>query len=309
MTTSPTVTCRDIDELLPVARQACILFFYECWKAKIKIFVTETYRSQERQNYLYAQGRTRPGNIVTWTLTSNHKSRLAWDIGAAQLDGNTNIYDSTILKKAGAIAKKLNIVWGGTWTNNLDYPHFEVPTTWKPPAGYTVSGKVSIPTRSTGAITVVGATNQLPNVDLGADKNTTDKEENKVGNYMPKISDATAPTLKTSFINTLKQALSDGRINDANWVKAAEDGTLSVVDTVLLLNHINRPPSVADMSSVTLKETAAKFVGNAIKDGHLSSTDWEKKAKDGTLSLVDLIGLQMTVDQRKVEKAAAQAKK
>ncbi|MGE7092614.1 hypothetical protein ACQKII_14440 [Lysinibacillus sp. NPDC048646] len=38
------------------------------------------YRSQARQNYLYAQGRTRPGPIVTLTLNSNHKSRLVWDI-------------------------------------------------------------------------------------------------------------------------------------------------------------------------------------------------------------------------------------
>ncbi|CAM5718911.1 hypothetical protein LSPH24S_04197 [Lysinibacillus sphaericus] len=79
--TSVTTTCRDLAELLPAAQTACRLLFQECYKAGIKnIFITETYRSQARQHYLYAQGRTRPGKIVTWTLKSNHKSRLAWDI-------------------------------------------------------------------------------------------------------------------------------------------------------------------------------------------------------------------------------------
>jgi len=82
MSVNVTTTCRDLAELLPAAQTACRLLFQECYKAGIKnIFITETYRSQERQKYLYAQGRTRPGQIVTWTLDSNHKSRLAWDIG------------------------------------------------------------------------------------------------------------------------------------------------------------------------------------------------------------------------------------
>ena len=78
---SVTTTCRDVAQLKQVAQTAVRLLFQECAKAGItNIFITETYRSQERQNYLYAQGRTRSGNIVTWTRTSNHSGRLAWDI-------------------------------------------------------------------------------------------------------------------------------------------------------------------------------------------------------------------------------------
>jgi len=52
MSISVTTTCRDIDELLPPARLAVQLLFQECYKAGIcNIFITETYRSQERQNY------------------------------------------------------------------------------------------------------------------------------------------------------------------------------------------------------------------------------------------------------------------
>jgi peptidoglycan L-alanyl-D-glutamate endopeptidase CwlK len=42
--------------------------------------VFEARRSQERQAFLYAQWRTRPGKIVTWTLTSKHKDWNAVDV-------------------------------------------------------------------------------------------------------------------------------------------------------------------------------------------------------------------------------------
>ncbi|PNB76413.1 hypothetical protein C1X30_33840 [Pseudomonas sp. FW305-BF6] len=64
--------CRDINELLPVAQKACKLFLEECKKANLDIFITETFRSQERQNLLYEQGRSLPGKKVTWTKSSNH---------------------------------------------------------------------------------------------------------------------------------------------------------------------------------------------------------------------------------------------
>ncbi|MEE3805853.1 hypothetical protein V2H29_02700 [Lysinibacillus fusiformis] len=51
--TSLTTTYREISKLLPAAQTACRLLFQESFKAGIKnIFITETYRSQERQKYL-----------------------------------------------------------------------------------------------------------------------------------------------------------------------------------------------------------------------------------------------------------------
>ncbi|WP_342512242.1 peptidoglycan-binding protein [Sporosarcina sp. FSL K6-1522] len=132
---SVTTSNRDINALHPVAQQACRLFLQECEKAGVKIFITETYRSQERQNYLYAQGRTRPGKIVTWTLNSNHKSKLAWDIAVIP---PANLYDVVTLNRAGAIARKLGITWGGDWKYNIDRPHFEVKSSWRAPANDTV---------------------------------------------------------------------------------------------------------------------------------------------------------------------------
>lgn len=141
-----TQTIRDLSELLPAAEQACRLLFQECYKAGIQnIFISETYRPQERQNYLYAQGRSRSGPIVTWTKTSRHTSRLAWDIACSS---PAALYDTELLTSVGAIARKLNITWGGDWENNIDRPHFEVQKTWTMPNEYKMEGHVIVPSNS-----------------------------------------------------------------------------------------------------------------------------------------------------------------
>lgn len=75
-----TKACRDIGALLPAAQAACRAFLRECEREGLAVLITETYRTQERQDYLYAQGRTRAGTIITWTRKSRHTGRLAWDV-------------------------------------------------------------------------------------------------------------------------------------------------------------------------------------------------------------------------------------
>ena len=118
---------RDIKSLQPIAQKACELFLNECKKKNIPIFITETHRSQARQDYLYEQGRTRPGQIVTWTKNSNHTSGYAWDIA---VNPPHDLYDAQIIAKAGEVAKALGIEWGGTWKEK-DTPHFQVDKNWK----------------------------------------------------------------------------------------------------------------------------------------------------------------------------------
>ena len=129
---SITETCRDISELTPVAQTACNLFMQKCKEQGLNVLITETYRSQERQNYLYEQGRTRPGNKVTWTRSSRHTSRRAWDI-CKNVKGQ-EYSDNNFFKKCGDIAKTLNITWGGAWSTP-DTPHFEVTENWQMPKG------------------------------------------------------------------------------------------------------------------------------------------------------------------------------
>lgn len=124
---SLTNACRDISELTPTAQKACNLFLEKCKTSGLNVLITETYRSQERQNYLYEQGRTRPGNKVTWTKNSRHTSRRAWDI--CQNVKGKEYADSGFFKACGQIAKELGITWGGTW-KQADTPHFEIGRGW-----------------------------------------------------------------------------------------------------------------------------------------------------------------------------------
>ena len=63
----------DINTLNPAFRKKFDLRWSEVIAKYPNAVVFETRRSQERQNWLYEQGRTRPGKIVTRTKTSNHK--------------------------------------------------------------------------------------------------------------------------------------------------------------------------------------------------------------------------------------------
>ncbi|MED3876228.1 M15 family metallopeptidase [Lysinibacillus capsici] len=208
--TSVTQTCRDLSELTAAAQTACRLLFQESFKAGIvDIFITETYRSQARQNYLYGQGRTRPGQVVTWTRNSNHTSRRAWDIAVAP---PRNLYDISTLSRVGAVAKKLGIEWGGYWeAGKYDAPHFEIPTTWKVPAGYKLEGQVIVPTSS--AVRVQLIVKDKPQ--------QTEKDDD--------IMKFTSTTAKAAVRDYIQQAV-DKKLIDKSWLEKFDNGTMTSGD-------------------------------------------------------------------------------
>lgn len=210
MSTNITQTCRDLSELTSSAQTACQLLFQECYKAGIDfVFITETYRSQARQNYLYEQGRTRPGQVVTWTRSSNHTSRRAWDIAVAP---PRNLYDISTLSKVGAIAKKLGITWGGYWpASRYDAPHFEIPMSWKMPAGYKLEGRVVVPTSSAVKVQLI--------ID---DKSTQSEKDDDIMRF---TNDAT----KGAVRDLIKQAV-DKKLIDISWLNKFDAGTLTSGD-------------------------------------------------------------------------------
>tara|TARA_R110000851_G_scaffold182721_1_gene331826 strand:+ start:9193 stop:9690 length:498 start_codon:yes stop_codon:yes gene_type:complete len=91
--------------------------------------VIEGYRSQERQNKLYAKGRTEAGNKVTWTLNSRHTSARAFDIVALKESGEQS-WDPKYYKEVNKAAEKcssltgIGYTWGGTFSGR-DWGHFE----------------------------------------------------------------------------------------------------------------------------------------------------------------------------------------
>lgn len=119
-------SCRDLKELHPVVKVLAEKLIAECEKQGLKIGISETYRSIERQDYLYSQGRTRPGNVVTnakgSSMSSYHQWRLAFDF-FQNIKGKE--YDPAFMQKVGKIGQSLGLEWGGSWTGFKDTPHFQ----------------------------------------------------------------------------------------------------------------------------------------------------------------------------------------
>lgn len=107
------------------------------WAGFARFGVFEGYRSVERQQWLYAQGRTRPGNKVTNTpVPSYHGFGLAVDIVWFDVNGHPH-WDGVeaIWEEIGHCARANGMVWGGDW-DMRDTPHVQPPeakvATWKP---------------------------------------------------------------------------------------------------------------------------------------------------------------------------------
>lgn len=101
--------------------------------------VVEGLRTKERQAELYAQGRTKPGKIVTWTLKSEHLVGRAVDlapvVGGAIPWGKPAAFDEVAqcMFKAAEL-EGVAITWGADWNNNgirrekgeTDSPHYQL---------------------------------------------------------------------------------------------------------------------------------------------------------------------------------------
>lgn len=91
----------------------------------LPVRITETKRSYARQFWLYASGRTRPGPILTKTLTgSRHLTGEAFDF---TFTGLQHRQSSEAWQYAGAVVKWMGLVWGGDWKMR-DYGHAELPS-------------------------------------------------------------------------------------------------------------------------------------------------------------------------------------
>ena len=98
--------------------------------------VLEGVRSQERQDELYAQGRTKPGPIVTWVKVGTHTNGTAVDLVPFPVDWNDLSKFDAISKAMFQAAKEqgVRIRWGADWNQNgtarergeSDSPHFEL---------------------------------------------------------------------------------------------------------------------------------------------------------------------------------------
>lgn len=125
---------RDIKLCHPRMQIKAAQWLEQCEKQKIFIKIGETLRTVQEQDDLYAQGRTRPGPIVTNAAGRSYSSQHQWGIALdfyLDMDINGNgkkaddaFNDSTnMFEKAAAIAKTLGLAWGGDWSSLTDKPH------------------------------------------------------------------------------------------------------------------------------------------------------------------------------------------
>lgn len=130
-------------------------FLSECAKQGLKVIVTQTHRSAEYQNQLYAQGRTtkelravgiqgvegKPSmTLVThakagsspheWTNKDGTPAARAFDIAVFDEKGVIAWGRLDLFAKAGAIGKSVGLFWGGDFKSYTDGPHFEL-VNWK----------------------------------------------------------------------------------------------------------------------------------------------------------------------------------
>lgn len=138
---SNTDQCRNTKKLNKLVQIMLAAALAEIKAKGVTPLVIETYRTRERQNYLYGQGRTRtqclavgvpaayarPGATqVTWTLNSIHCLKKAVDVipvrkgkaiwNAADQDTQTII----------AVMEKYGFEPGANWSKSPDSPHFQV---------------------------------------------------------------------------------------------------------------------------------------------------------------------------------------
>ena len=69
---------RSIDVLHPELKKKIEELKKRCSAAGLKIGISETWRTVEEQDKLYAKGRTEPGNIVTNARGSTYSSMHQW---------------------------------------------------------------------------------------------------------------------------------------------------------------------------------------------------------------------------------------
>ncbi|MEK4853904.1 M15 family metallopeptidase [Paenibacillus sp. FSL H7-0756] len=126
-----------LDGLHPVVQAATVALIERCYARGVNIMITQGLRTIAEQDALYAQGRTKPGSIVTnargghsyhnyglaidFALLLPNGTGVSWDMNRdGDKDGEADWAE--VIKEA----KALGFEWGGDWTSFKDYPHLHM---------------------------------------------------------------------------------------------------------------------------------------------------------------------------------------
>ncbi|OKP95373.1 M15 family metallopeptidase [Paenibacillus sp. P46E] len=126
-----------LDGLHPVVKAAATALIERCYARGVNIIITQGLRTMEEQDALYAQGRTKPGSIVTNAKggTSYHNFGLAVDFALLLSNGSSVSWDmardgdndqTADWQEVVQEAKALGFEWGGDFKSIKDAPHFQM---------------------------------------------------------------------------------------------------------------------------------------------------------------------------------------
>lgn len=125
----------DLNKLHPYVKHLAEMLIEICKKNGVDIIITQTLRTAAEQNALYAQGRTKPGRIVTNAKggDSYHNYGLAFDIAVRNKDKTINWSDicdtdhdgKKDYNEVGYAGMSIGLEWGGKFKSIIDIPHFQ----------------------------------------------------------------------------------------------------------------------------------------------------------------------------------------
>lgn len=121
----PPVVWTRPDKLTPLVERKANEIVALMEQKGMPVRVVEGFRSIQKQDELYAQGRTKPGAIVTNARggESFHNHGVAVDFVFRKEGYNATQKQWETLGKVG---ESVGFEWGGRWTKFVDRPHFEM---------------------------------------------------------------------------------------------------------------------------------------------------------------------------------------
>lgn len=118
---------RDLHQLNPIVKQNVELFLAFCKSKGLKVGISETYRSIERQDYLYSLGRTEKGAIVTNAKGTSMSSYHQWGLAVDFYQDHKGLeYECSFMEQIGMYAEQFGFEWGGRWKNFKDVAHLQM---------------------------------------------------------------------------------------------------------------------------------------------------------------------------------------
>lgn len=126
------ISSRKLEDLHPLVAAKALAHKNACEQEGIDLLIYSTYRDEETQAGLYAQGRTAPGHIVTDAKPgySFHNFRCAYDCAPLRngkpVWSNDSGPDQKLWERVGQLGEACGLEWAGRWTGRLrETAHFQ----------------------------------------------------------------------------------------------------------------------------------------------------------------------------------------